>query len=637
MKNLTSRFTIFLLICLTIPVTATAQAVAIPDANLRAAVETALGKAPGDPITQDEMATLTKLNGFRANISDLSGLEGATNLLSLYLPYNSISDISALSDLTNLTYLRISANSVSDISVLSALTDLTSLNLSSNSISDISALEGLTNLQTLYLSGNSSLSDISALSGLTNLTYLALGSNSVSDISALSGLTNLAHLVLYDNSVSDISALSGLTNLTALELYNNSVSDISALSGLTNLTSLYLGGNEISDISALSGLTNLTSLGLDNNLLSDIPVLSGLTNLADLYLRGNEISDISALSGLTNLTELFLGGNSLSYVSIHTHIPALHNRGVKVEFDNRDPAALLKVSGELTASDSVMIVEVRDGNDLPFEGVPVTFSVISGGGALSVTDTATDSQGRAQSQLSLGSDGTPDRVEVSAAVIEARLTFEAISDAEPPPIAGDANGDGGVNILDLVFVASQFGKQGTGLAADANGDGAVNILDLVFVAGIIGGAAAAPSAQLQALGTLTSAEIRDWLEQARSLDVEDATLKRGIVALQRLAVSLTPSETALLENYPNPFNPETWIPYRLAEDAVVTLTIYDASGHAVRTLDVGHRSAAAYERRSDAIYWDGRSDLGERVGSGVYFYHLSAGDYSATRKMVVLK
>ena len=107
--------------------------------------------------------------------------------------------------------------------------------------------------------------------------------------------------------------------------------------------------------------------------------------------------------------------------------------------------------------------------------------------------------------------------------------------------------------------------------------------------------------------------------------------------LEQLLVSLTPTETELLANYPNPFNPETWIPYRLAEDAFVTLTIYDSSGQVVRTLDVGHRIASAYENRSKAIYWDGRNEFGEPVASGIYFYTLTTGDFSATRRMVILK
>ena len=114
-------------------------------------------------------------------------------------------------------------------------------------------------------------------------------------------------------------------------------------------------------------------------------------------------------------------------------------------------------------------------------------------------------------------------------------------------------------------------------------------------------------------------------------------VKQGWIQLPTLVVYKIPTETELLRNYPNPFNPETWIPYRLAEDAIVTLTIYDGTGQAVRTLDVGHQIAAVYESRSKAIYWDGRNNVGETVASGVYFYHLSTGDYSATRKMVILK
>ena len=114
-------------------------------------------------------------------------------------------------------------------------------------------------------------------------------------------------------------------------------------------------------------------------------------------------------------------------------------------------------------------------------------------------------------------------------------------------------------------------------------------------------------------------------------------VRQSRIQLPELTVYEIPAETELLRNYPNPFNPETWIPYRLAEDAFVTLTIYDTAGRVVRSIDVGYKPAAAYESRSKAIYWDGRNEFGEQVASSVYFYHLSAGDYSATRKMLIVK
>ena len=114
-------------------------------------------------------------------------------------------------------------------------------------------------------------------------------------------------------------------------------------------------------------------------------------------------------------------------------------------------------------------------------------------------------------------------------------------------------------------------------------------------------------------------------------------VKWSRVELGNLLAYEIPTETELLPNYPNPFNPETWIPYRLAEDAVVNLTIYNTVGRVVRSIDVGYKPAAVYESRSKAIHWDGRNEFGEGVASGVYFYHLSAGDFSATRKMLILK
>ena len=101
--------------------------------------------------------------------------------------------------------------------------------------------------------------------------------------------------------------------------------------------------------------------------------------------------------------------------------------------------------------------------------------------------------------------------------------------------------------------------------------------------------------------------------------------------------TLIPTEMVLLPNYPNPFNPETWIPYHLAAPAKVTISIYAADGRLVRTLDLEYRPAGVYQNKSRAAYWDGRNEVGEPIASGVYFYTLSAGDFSATRKMLIRK
>lgn len=108
-------------------------------------------------------------------------------------------------------------------------------------------------------------------------------------------------------------------------------------------------------------------------------------------------------------------------------------------------------------------------------------------------------------------------------------------------------------------------------------------------------------------------------------------------ALSPSANILPPKETALLANYPNPFNPETWIPYHLANHAEVTLAIYDTKGVLVCQLDLGHQSAGYYTDRARAAYWNGCNESGESVASGVYFYQLRAGDYIALRQMVILK
>ena len=193
-----------------------------------------------------------------------------------------------------------------------------------------------------------------------------------------------------------------------------------------------------------------------------------------------------------------------------------------------------------------------------------------------------------------------------------------------------------MNIADLIEVAQNFGQVGEN-DADINGDGVVNIIDLILVAMALGEVAGAPAAHAEASSMLTAAEVTQWLIEAKQLQHEDPRYFRGILFLEQLLTMLTPKETVLLANYPNPFNPETWIPYRLAEPAEVTLTIYAINGQVVRTLDLGHQAAGFYEGRNRAAYWDGRNTQGEPVASGVYFYMLTAGDFTATRKMLIRK
>ncbi len=199
-----------------------------------------------------------------------------------------------------------------------------------------------------------------------------------------------------------------------------------------------------------------------------------------------------------------------------------------------------------------------------------------------------------------------------------------------------ANGDGVVNIADLVEVAQNFGQVGKN-NADINRDGIVNIVDLILVAVALGEVAGAPAAHAEAFSMLTAKEVEQWLIKAKQLQTEDPTYLQGILFLEQLLALLTPKETVLLANYPNPFNPETWIPYQLAEPGDVTLTIYASDGTVVRTLALGHQPVGIYQSKSHAAYWDGKNELGEEVASGIYFYTLSAGDFTATRKMLIRK
>ena len=604
-----------------------------PDSDLRAAVEKTLGKAAGEIITVVDMKTLTRLDAPAAGIWDLTGLEYATNLTVLSLGEessenstsiaNRITNISPLVRLTNLTELDLDHNPIADLSLLAGLTNLTMLSLRNTDISDITPLAGLTNLIDLNL-GDNAIEDISPLAGLTNLTELSLWGNAISDIRPLVGLTDLTELDLDHNPIADLSLLAGLTNLTVLSLRNTDISDITPLAGLTKLEYLSLSGNAIEDISPLAGLTNLTKLWLSGDNISDITPLAGLTNLTGLGLWNNAISDLSVVARLTNLTQLFLEGNAMTDISL---LAGLTNLTV-LSLERNNISDITPLAG-LTNLERVYL----EGNAIEDISPLVENTGLGEGDYVNFT----------------GWNGTNPLNDLSVnthiPVLESRGV--RVYFYNPKPVAGlpeDVNGDGGVDIMDLVLVSENYGQTGEN-DADVNADGVVNIDDIVLVAAVVDSAPTAPAIRSQIKKDLTAEKVRWWLTEAKLTGNKTPTYQRGILTLEQLLAALTPQETALLPNYPNPFNPETWIPYHLAHDADVTLTIYDIKGVIVRQLDLGYQPAGYYTAQSKAIYWDGRNESGELVASGVYFYQLRVsssqsigiGDYSKTRRMVILK
>ena len=656
--------------------------VSIPDPNLAAAIREDLVLTSNEPVTTISILGLVKLEARNRGIKSLTGLEHAVNLKVVDLGdeyisgagrvnSNAISDFSPLERLADLTLLLRRMSGLRDVSALASLTNLKWLSLWYTDVSDVSALASLTNLKWLSL-WYTDVSDISPLTALTQLTSLGLLGTGVSDISPLTALTQLIELNLSLTRVSDISPLTALTQLTSLFLGSAGISDISPLTALTQLRWLNLHTANVSDVSALAHLTQLRRLELSYTDVSDVSALAHLTNLEILSLSFTRVSDISPLTALTQLTSLGLGGTdvsdvspllemspgwvylkdcSLSYASIHTHIPALQAKGTRGEFDNVAHPALLKVSGDGQEGEpgatlkTAFVVEAMDEHGKPIIGKTVRFSVLEGEGTLSAKTVKTDARGNARVTLTLGWYPGVNKVKATSVGIRSWVLFTAVATEEAPQLVSDVNGDGIVNIQDLVLVAGQFGETGKN-SADVNGDGVVNIQDLVLVAGAFGEGAAAPSARAVSRARLTASDVEGWLIEARvSIRSESGdasrpgglSYRRGIAVLERLLASLMPKETALLANYPNPFNPETWIPYQLANPAEVTVTIYAANGAVVRTLDFGHQRAGRYASRSRAAYWDGRNAQGEPVASGVYFYTLQAGEFSATRKMVIRK
>ena len=448
--------------------------VTIPDANLRAAIETALSKTSGATITEAEMNGMTgQLSVGGRSISDLTGLEHATGITSLLAGRNSISDLSPLSRLTQLTTLELDSNPMTALSALKDLVNLTRL----------SARRRVTGAN---YRGPTPL-NLSFLTKLTQLDYLALDVWAIQDVSVLENLTALEELYLRYNHIADISPLRGLTSLTVLQLtFNFSLTDISPLGSLTALETLHLNmnsisriGSRISDISALKNLTKLKTLWLHStNITADglAEVLPSFSAMETLILDGTRISDLSVLDhlpseaplrnlsvrhmhdppgaiddhgwllkDLTPLVELIQSGDlsapvmggqievrlnwNLDYDSIYTDIPALiklvpatvkyspvvpglRRRSEEHHIGRPRTEHTFRVSAYSTFSDfrSRNYYEAEKVNEA-FAGVPVTWKVTAPDGTVSEKSVPTGDDGLSSFTLTLGDDGETHTIE----------------------------------------------------------------------------------------------------------------------------------------------------------------------------------------------------------------------------------
>ena len=639
----------------------------IPDSNLRTAIEKALGKASGVTITTEDMKSLYELEAPNASITDLTGLEHATNLTLLTLPDNSISDISPLAGLNNLAELYLSDNSISDISPLAGLNNLIWLELHNNSISDLSPLKGLNNPLWLELSDNS-ISDISPLAGLTSLIILGLSGNSISDISPVAGLINLIELSLENNSISDISPLVANAGLGSGDTVSVSENPLNHASINTHIPDLQSRGVEVY-FDALEPATPEYLLSIPAG-ISLIHVPLKVTEVDGVAQTIESVADLYDALGGTSAVNFLFTYDSRDQEWRSYFVPSDRGGPADVALtDDKGVIARLRAPASISLRGSALGTNgtstITLNQRLNLVGLPLNNSTIT----------------RVSDLLELN--GIKGNVPVI--ILTDGGEFKAVGRADDPgdieitggqafimtasrEAAVDISGDGWTNVsgtaaapplsLTGIEVGDTTPVLGLRGAIVDQGTGVNQVGLRVTVKNLsTGRAVAAVTAPDEAGYQLTvvdietgrAAQIGDILEiSAQSPNpfigvkplrytVTAEDVKQSLIQLPELVAYEIPAETELLHNYPNPFNPETWIPYRLAEDAFVTLTIYDQTGQVVRTIDVGHQIASVYESRSKAIYWDGRNGLGETVASGVYFYHLSAGDFSATRKMLILK
>ena len=622
-------------------------------------------------------------------VLNLAPLANLKRLTFLHLAGNKISDISALSGLIALNALYLRYNQIVDVSPLASLQNLKRLQLHHNNISDVSPLDRIRkNLEQFTWYGNPGfpeggrkiegpwlwlmlpikedgaglLTDYLAEASVSEVTeqqIATLGAteghvigNSVWSSGKLepynqndrnSNTNNLKKILQPQEDASAFVVYGSIT------LHSPSIQRTRMFVGATRGRKVWLNGELVHEDHIRIG-------GGDNHDYQDFSAVT-LKKGKNVLLVGCEYTKDpwDFFFGFEPDTEYQVFNPSVGYTFSDSkiHVDDIFSINLKAEnvidlagwqFDIAFDPAMLEA------------VEVNEGNFLKTEGGTTFFQegaidnttgkitglnatrfnedgVTGAGTLLSVTFLA-KAEGETQLTLNNFQLGSTTGEPIAVAPPEIVITIEE------QLATGDVNRDGQVSVLDLILVSRHLGEDAAvNPQADVNRDGIINIQDLIVVAQHLGEStdAAAPSIIAINNEELTPAMIQAWITQAQVADDGSLAFRQGIANLERLLTLFIPDETALLHNYPNPFNPETWIPYQLAEPAEVTLTIHAINGTLIRTLTLGYQPAGIYQTRTRAAYWDGKNDVGEPVASGVYFYTLTAGDFNATRKMLIAK
>ena len=637
----------------------------------------------------EELTKLEWLELVNNGISDLSPLRNLKNLKTLNLDVNIIENVSPLAGLTNLKVLYLENNVISDVTSLMNLTNLERLDLRNNAITDFSFISQLSPNTFVRTVGNPGFptggrkitgpwlwvivpgtrldenTDFLARASRGAATEIKVSTNgAVAGKAVGDSVWTWHHLQTTGNNINIMTESLGWG--TGSEIYDHIIYGSVILdSPSEQLTRMFVGSDDSVKVWLNGELVHkvLSNRGGTNNYEDVFPVtLKQGKNALLVAVDNHGHGGFSGHFGFAPDTQytVFRPGtrfvfetNATSYEVGDTFTLDLKTENVRnlagwqadLVF-NPDVLNAVEVSqGDFLISEEIKprfeggTIQNDIGKIAGINAVRLDGSGVNGNGTLCSVRFTVIGTGESLLTLEKFEAGSSRGQPIPSISPELLIIVEG---NEPTRPAWDVNQDEVVNILDLIQVAQSFGSEASDNPhADVNGDGIINIFDLIAVAQNFDAStgSAAPSSVLKKNEALTTAMVEGWIKQAQVEDDGSIAFREGIANLQILLETITvPNKTVLLVNYPNPFNPETWIPYHLASATEVNLTIYAANGTLVRTLSLGHQPAGIYQSRARAAYWDGKNDIGEPVASGIYFYTLKVGDFTTTtRKMLLMK